>query len=57
MMNAARAFTLGMMVLVIASIIMVQPRFIGYDCNGSSLPQFAEYESELTWCNRVESLY
>jgi hypothetical protein len=56
-MNTIRAFTLGMMVLLIASFIVVQPRFIGYDCNGPSAPQFAEYESELTWCNRVESLY
>jgi len=57
MINAAKAFALGMMVLVIASFIMVQPRFIGYDCNGSSVPMFAEYESDLTWCNRVEPLF
>jgi hypothetical protein len=57
MMNTVKAFTLGMMALIIASMIMVQPRFIGYDCNDSGVPQLAEYESDLTWCNRVEPLY
>ena len=57
MKEAFKSFVAGLVVLIIASLIIVQPRYIGYGCEGSDLPLLAQYESEFPACERIEPIF
>jgi hypothetical protein len=57
MIDGLKTFVVGLLVLIVASIMVVQPRFIGYGCDGSSLPKFAQYESDFPHCTSIEPLF
>jgi hypothetical protein len=57
MVEAFKSFVAGLAVLVVASLIIVQPRYIGYGCKNASVPLFAKYESEFPACERIEPIF
>jgi hypothetical protein len=57
MIDGLKTFAVGLLVLIVASIIVVQPKLIGYGCDGSSLPKFAQYESDFPHCTSIEPLF
>ena len=57
MKEAFKSFVTGLVVLIIASFIILQPRYIGYGCNGSDLPLFAKYESDFPACKRIQPIF
>ena len=57
MKDAVKSLCGGLIVLIIASIVIVQPRLIGYGCDGRSLPTFAQYESDFSACERIEPIF
>lgn len=52
-----KAFCASLIVLIGFSLIVIQPRLIGYGCKGSSLPLFAKYESDFPACERIEPIF
>jgi hypothetical protein len=57
MIDAIKTFFAGLAVLVVASLIIVQPRYIGYGCKNADVPLFAKYESEFPACERIEPIF
>ena len=57
MIDAIKTFFAGLAVLVIASLIIVQPRYIGYGCKNADVPLFAKYESDFPACERIEPIF
>ena len=57
MKDAVKTFCAGLIVLIGFSLIIVQPRHIGYGCNGASLPMYAQYESDFPACERIEPIF
>ncbi len=57
MIDAIKTFFAGLAVLVVASLIIVQPRYIGYGCKNANVPLFAKYESEFPACERIEPIF
>jgi hypothetical protein len=57
MIDAIKTFFAGLAVLVVASLIIVQPRYIGYGCKNADVPLFAKYESDFPACERIEPIF
>lgn len=57
MIDGLKTFCAGLVVLIIASLIIVQPRYIGHGCKNASLPLFAKYESDFPACERIEPIF
>jgi hypothetical protein len=57
MVEAFKSFVAGLAVLVVASLIIVQPRYIGYGCKNADVPLFAKYESDFPACERIEPIF
>ena len=57
MIEAFKSFVAGLVVLTIASLIIVQPRYIGYGCKNADVPLFAKYESDFPACERIEPIF
>lgn len=57
MIDGLKTFCAGLAVLVVASLIIVQPRYIGYGCKNTSLPLFAKYESDFPACERIQPIF
>ena len=57
MIDGLKTFVVGLLVFVVASIIVVQPRFVGYDCNTTSAPQLAKYEYQLSNCAVIKDIF
>ena len=57
MVEAFKSFVAGLVVLIIASLIIVQPRYIGHGCKNTSLPLFAKYESDFPSCERIQPIF
>ena len=57
MKDAIKTFFAGLAFLIGSSLIIIQPRLIGYGCDGTPLPQFAQYESDFPACERIEPIF
>jgi hypothetical protein len=57
MKDAVKTFCAGLIVLIGFSLIVIQPRLIGYGCDGKSNPMFAKYESDFPACERIEPIF
>lgn len=57
MIDAFKSFAAGLVVLIIASLIIVQPRYIGYGCKNAIAPQLAKYESDFPACKRIQPIF
>ena len=57
MKDAVKTFCAGLIVLIGFSLIVVQPRLIGYGCKGVRHPMFAKYESDFPACERIEPIF
>jgi hypothetical protein len=57
MIDGLKTFCAGLVVLIIASLIIVQPRYIGYGCKNADVPLFAKYESDFPTCERIEPIF
>jgi hypothetical protein len=57
MIDGLKTFFAGLVVLIIASLIIVQPRYIGYGCKNASVPLFAKYESDFPACERIQPIF
>lgn len=57
MKEAFKSFVTGLVVLIITSFIILQPRYIGYGCKNSSVPLFAKYESDFPACERIQPIF
>lgn len=57
MIDAMKTFFAGLAVLVVASLIIVQPRYIGYGCKNAIAPQLAKYESDFPACKRIQPIF
>ena len=57
MAEAFKSFAAGLVVLIIASLIIVQPRYIGYGCKNAIAPQLAKYESDFPACKRIQPIF
>lgn len=57
MIDGLKTFCAGLAVLVVASLIIVQPRYIGYGCKNADVPLFAKYESDFPACERIEPIF
>lgn len=57
MIDAIKTFFAGLAVLVVASLIIVQPRYIGHGCKNADVPLFAKYESDFPACERIEPIF
>lgn len=57
MVEAFKSFVTGLVVLIIASLIIVQPRYIGYGCKNAIAPQLAKYESDFPACERIQPIF
>jgi hypothetical protein len=57
MVEAFKSFAAGLVVLIIASLIIVQPRYIGHGCKNANVPLFAKYESDFPACERIEPIF
>jgi len=52
-----KVFCASLIFLIGSSLIVIQPRLIGYGCDGTSLPLFAQHESDFPACERIEPIF
>ena len=57
MIDGLKTFVVGLLVLIVASIIVVQPRFVGYGCDTTGVPQLVKYEYQLSNCAVVKDIF
>ena len=57
MKQNAIAATAFLAALIIASLIIIQPRFVGLNCDGKIVPQFAQYESQFPRCGAIQPIF